>query len=172
VVTKPKIETVTARADDSQFSVDDINARRLRGERHHDNTVPLRDPGKWALRWVNSMAEANRHYTIVHQDGWIPATVAHLADGVRPESIGASISLEGHVVRGPNGDERLYLKDKALHDAIKLAETDKRMKPMRSERAAREDVANATAAAHGSEAADYIHKNTSITIRDTQGPVA
>lgn len=165
---KPRIESVTPRNDETQLSVDDINARRLRGERRRDNGVPLREPGKWAARWVNSLADDNRHYTIVHNDGWIPATEAHLEDG-SIRKIGAKLGEDGRICRGKAGDEVLYLKDKALHDAIKMAETDARMKPLRSERAAKDDAASAIAAAHGSEAADFIHKNTTISIRDTQG---
>lgn len=166
---KPRIDAVTPRSDESQFNVDDINARRLRGERRRENALPMRDPGKWALRWANSLAEPNRHYTIVQEDGWLPVTVDDLAEGLEVQSIGAQVGHNGQLCKGPNGDERLYKKLKTLHDQIKLTEAHLRQKPMRSERAAKDDVAEAAAGQLGSDAAEFIHKNTSISIRDSQG---
>lgn len=171
---KPSI-SVTPRADIVAQDVDSIaaqiNERRLRGERIEQGEIPMLEPGKWALRWANSLAEENRHYTIVHEQGWVPVTVNDLAPGTSPESIGCKVSESGALCKGIRGDEVLYRKDKKLHDAIKMRETHDRLKAQRSESAAKHDVANAVAGVHGSEAADYIAKNTTVRIQDQQGPL-
>lgn len=171
---KPSI-SVTPRAEIMAQDVDgiaaQINERRLRGERIEQGEIPMREPGKWALRWANSLAEENRHYTIVHEQGWVPVMAADLAPGTSPESIGCRVSEGGALCKGVRGDEVLYRKDKKLHDQIKLREAQDRMKVQRSESAAKHDVANAVAGVHGSEAADYIAKNTTVRISDQQGPL-
>lgn len=172
---KPTI-SVTPRADIAAADIDsiaqNINERRLRGERVRNNEIPLAEPGKWALRRANSLAEDNRHYAMVHELGWVPLTVDDLAPGTTPESIGYRLAEDGKTLcKGTRGDEVLYKKDKQAHQEIKMREALDRQKVQRSEMAAKQDVANAVAGAHGSQAAEYIAKNTTVRITDAQGPL-
>lgn len=172
---KPRI-SVTPRADIAAQDLDaianNVNERRLRGEHVRNGEIPLREPGKWALRRANSLAEENRHYTMVHELGWLPMTVDDLAPGTTAESIGYRLAEDGKTLcKGLRGDEVLYKKDKQAHDAIKLREARDRQKPLKSESAAKADAASAVASVHGDQAAEYIMKNTTVRISDQQGPV-
>ena len=105
----PKI-TVAPRTTETAFSTDDIIARRLSGDPYgtREAQIPLKEAGKWAIKEANSLADENRHFNIVHKEGWIPLTVNDLADGITPDSLGYLVSPEGTLCRGKNGDERLY----------------------------------------------------------------
>lgn len=167
---KPQI-TVT---DRSAFSVDDVIARRLSGEPFglKSADIPLREPGKWALRIANSQMNDARHYDMVHRLGYQPATLDDLAEGVTPESVGFRLAEDGKTLcKGVRGDEVLYKMPKDAHTKIQFAKAAANSKSMTSERAAKEDVANAAAAQHGSQAAEYIQKNTTVRVSDRQGPL-
>lgn len=170
---KPRV-SVTQRTDAVSIEdiAADINRRRLSGERISAKEIPMREPGRWALREANSQVNDGRHYEMVHKKGWVPCTADDLDPGITPQSIGYRLGEDGQtLVRGQHGDARLYKKDKQVHDAIKRKEAEDNTKSMRSERAAKEDVANAAAAALGPEAADYLHRNSSVKITDQRGPL-
>ncbi len=169
---KPSI-TVTPRSDEATWNPDDIIARRLNGEPFgiKADTIPLKEPGKWALRIANSQIHDNRHYQMVRQLGYIPVTKAFLPDDVSVESLGWRLAEDGQTLcRGVRGDEVLYAMPREAYDAIQWKKADANTKGLRSEHAAKEEVANAASGAHGSEAADYISKHANITIKDHQGP--
>ncbi len=90
------------------------------------------------------------------------------ADGITPESIGFRVSEDGQtLVRGARGDEVVYKMPKATYDQIQGMKASANTRALRSEKAAVEDIATAAATAHGDQAADFIHANTRITIKDT-----
>lgn len=169
----PKI-TVVPRADESQWSVEDVNRRRLDGEPFGlvTSDIPLREKGMWSLRIANSQSDEGRHYKMRHRLGWEPAVLADLAEGVTPESIGFRLAEDGQTLcRGIRGDEVLYKKPKAIDQAIQMKKAEANTKGLKSERAAKEDTLNAAALSHGSEAAEFLARHATISIKDSQQPL-
>lgn len=169
-VTPPSI-TVAPRADESQWSTDDIIARRLNGEAFglKVERVPLREPQRWQLHIATSGIDPSRHYEMIHRHGWVPCTTDDLTPGVPLESIGWRLGEDGRtLVRGVRGEEVLYKMDAQIFRQIQRKKAEKNVESMRSPKAAREEAANAAAAAHGDQAAEYLAKHTSITITDSQ----
>lgn len=166
---KPRI-TVSPRADESQWSPEDVIAKRLAGAPFgvKTDTIPMREPGRWALRIANSQVHDSRHYDMAHKLGYRPVTKDDLPDGITPESVGFRVSEDGAtLVKGVRGDEVLYKMPVEAYNKIQFAKAEANTKGLRSERAAKSDVAAAAAVAHGDQAAEYIDKHAKITIRDT-----
>lgn len=166
---KPDI-TVTPRSDESTWSADDVIAKRLAGQPFGIKTdaIPMREPGKWALRIANSQVYDSRHYDMVHKLGYVPFTVDDLAPGITAESVGFRVAEDGKtLVRGIRGDEVIYKMPKDSYDQIQRAKADLNTKSLKSETAARQDAAQAAAGAHGDQAAEYIGKHAHITIKDS-----
>lgn len=162
--------TVSPRADESQWSQEDIIAKRLAGAPFgiKADQIPLREPGKWALRVANTQAHDSRHYDMTHRLGYRPVTKDDLPEGITPESVGFRLAEDGAtLVRGIRGDEVLYKMPAESYQQIQLAKAAKNVEGMRSEKAAKNAVVEATAAAHGAEAAEYISNHGKMTIRDT-----
>lgn len=167
---KPEI-TVTPRSDESTWSPDDIIAKRLSGHPFgiKADQIPLREPGKWALRIANSQVHDSRHYDMVHRLGYVPLSIDDLAGGITPESLGFRLSEDGKTLcRGVRGDEVVYKMPKEAYDQIQMAKAAKNVEGMHSEGKAKNEVAEAAAGVHGSQAAEYISKHGNITIKDTR----
>ena len=168
---RPPKATVTPRTEEGTWSADDVIQKRLAGAPFgvRAEAIPLKEPGRWHLYIANSLGDEGRHYDMVHRKGWIPCTVDDLAPGIVPESIGLRLAEDGRaLVRGARGDERVYKMDKALYDRVQAAKAESNVKGMRSETAAKSEAAEAAVAQHGAEAAEFIAKNTRMSIRDTQ----
>lgn len=166
---KPAI-TVTPRSDESTWSADDIIARRLGGEPFglKSDQIPLKEPGKWALRIANTQVHDSRHYDMVHKLGYVPLTVDDLAPGVDPPSIGFRLAEDGKTLcRGVRGDEVLYKMPKSAYDKIQMAKAEANTKSLKSERAAKHEAAEAAVAVHGDQAAEYLTQHANMTIRDS-----
>ena len=168
---KPSI-TVAPRADESQWNQDDIIARRLNGEPFglKADAIPLKEPGKWAVRIANSQLHESRHYDMVHKLGYRPMTRDFLPDGISPESLGFKVAEDGQTLcRGIRGDEVLYVMPKDQYDRIQMAKAAKNMEGMGSESKAKQAAAEAAAGVHGEQAAEYLSKHANITIKDSRG---
>lgn len=171
-VKKPRI-TVSPRTPET-LDVDSIIARRLAGDPRYvkQPEVPLREKGKWYLKEANSLADANRHYTIVHEEGYLPVTIHDLPEGVSPTSIGYQTAADGITLcKGVNGDERLYKMTKEHRRLIEMKKTEMNKKGMGSAKAMRDDAANAVAGVAGSEGAEFVAKHLRITGSDSEGPL-
>jgi hypothetical protein len=170
---KPRI-TVSPRSAETVLDTDAIIQRRLKGDPRYSKPpeIPLKDKGKWYLKEANSMADANRHYTIVHEEGYQPVTIHDLADGITPQSVGFQVAAdEITLCRGPHGDERLYKMDVNYRKQIESKKTELNKKGMGSAKAVREDAANAVASVGGSEAADFVFNRMHMNGGDTEGPL-
>lgn len=111
----------------------------------------------WVVRTFCADAEhPNRHYDAVHRLGWTPLSRADLV--VAPEQLGFVVAADGRVVRGPQGQEVLMAMPKAHFDAVQKAKSDANTRALKGQHV-REEVSQATATAHGSEAGDTIHKH-------------
>ena len=100
--TEPKEPTITvqARSDEATWSADDIIAKRLSGQPFgvRSDVIPMREPGKWALRVANSDVHESRHYDMTHKLGYLPVLSSDLAEGVTPESMGFRIAEDGQTL--------------------------------------------------------------------------
>lgn len=162
--------TVTPRSDESTWHPEDVIAQRLAGSPFgiRADAIPLREPGKWALRIANSGVNDSRHYDMVHKLGYVPFTRSDLPDNITPESIGFRVAEDGQtLVRGTRGDEVIYKMPKDSYEQIQLAKAAKNVEGMTSEKKARGEVATAAAQTHGSQAGEFIAKHATITIKDT-----
>jgi hypothetical protein len=167
-VPRPRTIEVADRADIADVDVETVIAKRLAGEPFgvRNNSVPLRDPGRWELYEANTLSDRNMHYKMVHQLGWVPVTMADLDPSVTPESIGWQIGDGGQLVRGTHQDSRLYKQPSDVRKRIQDAKTAANMKGIGSAKAVKEAMTNAVAASAGSEAADFVHSNVSVTGSD------
>lgn len=167
---KPPKITVSPRADESTWSADDIIAKRLQGAPFgvRSDEIPMREPGKWQLYIGSSQGNESRHYDMVHRKGWIPFTIGDLPDGITAEAIGFRVAEDGNtLVRGVRGEEVVYKMPKEAYALIQAGKAEANTKSLKSESAAKQDVAEAAAASHGAQAAEYISKHATISIKDT-----
>lgn len=170
---KPRI-TVAPRSVDTSVDVDSIIQRRLSGDPRYirQGSIPLRDQEKWYVKEANSMADPNRHYSIVHEEGYLPVTITDLPEGVTPQSVGYNVAADGLTLcKGPNGDERLYKMDKGYRQQLERRKTELNKKGIGSAKAVKEDAANAIGAVGGSEAADFVYNRMHIRGGDSEGPL-
>lgn len=153
---KPTV-TVTSRAEGGR-NRNAALARRLAGNPHASGSraVPLKHAEIWATRWANNEMNDNRHWQMTHELGWEPVTREDLEDGVTPDSLGLRVSEDGGLVRGARGNERLYKMRKEDQDAVMARKTEYNLRGVGSAAKIKQDAANAAAASHGTEAADYI----------------
>jgi hypothetical protein len=120
--------------------------------------IPLKgEKRNWVVRTFCADAEhPNRHYDAVHRLGWRPLTADDLAVSV--ESLGYVKAADGRIVRGPGGQEVLMAMPQEDFDAVQKAKSDANLKSLRKD-SVRGEVAQATAQAHGDEAADATYKH-------------
>ncbi len=168
----PKI-TVHPRSDESTWSPEDIIRARLEGENifghTNDNSLPLKDRARWHQRIFNNMSNPSQVHAAQRKLGWVPIRLDDLEDGITPESLGMTVAPDGTIRRGARDHEEVFMKmDEASYQAVQKKKAAENVKGMSSEKAARDDAANAAAAAHGDQAGDYIAKHTSISIKDSQ----
>jgi hypothetical protein len=130
--------------------------------------IPLKEPG-WQTRFFNAEVHDQRHYQATQELGWMPVTPEELPG--KPEEFGLRVNESGFLVRGAKGNE-LFCK-MAAEDAAEVLrrKTIANMRGIGSASKTKDDVANAVAGAHGSEAADYIHKHIQGTVVDSRGPL-
>lgn len=164
--------TVTPRSDESQWSAEDIIRKRLEGDpfgRTATNDVPMRDRPKWHQHWFNSLNDPGRLHDVKFNKGWVPVTIQDLPDGITAESLGFHVGPDGSIRRGDrNTEEVLFKMPEDLHTQVQMRKAEKNTKGLRSETAAREEAGEAAASVHGSQAAEYIAKHATITIKDSQ----
>lgn len=165
----PKIGMVAPRSEEGAWSQDDVLAARLAGQPFgvRAEAIPLREPARWHLYIANSAGDEGRHYDMVHRKGWAVCTTADLAPGILPESIGFRVNEAGALVRGHRGDEVVYKMPKAIYEKLQRAKAERNVAGQRSESKARSEVAEAAAAAHGDQAAEFLYRNAQIDIKDS-----
>ena len=158
--------TVTSRADRVKTRNAAL-ARRLAGNPHADGRrdVPLREPERWHLYEANTYANANEFH-LMRERGWVPLLPEDLACPV--EESGYRLE-NGALVRGPRGDQMLWKMEQEDYDLLMEAKTRANMKGINSAKQAREDMANAVAGVHGSEAADFMARQPGSVIDTITG---
>jgi hypothetical protein len=163
-----KTVSVVNREDIAEHDVNAIIARRLAGEPFgaRNTTIPLREPGRWATYEANSMADRNMHYRMVHELGWIPLRIEDLPEGLSPESIGWQVGDGGQLVRGTQGDQRLYKMPADVRKQISDAKARANMRGMGSAKAVKASVMEAASAQLGDEAAAFTSAAITVTGQD------
>ena len=166
-----KTVTVVNREDLASHDTDAVIARRLSGEPFgtRNTTIPLKEGAKWSTYEANSMADRNMHYRMVHELGWIPVRVEDLAHGLTPESIGWQVADGGHLVRGPQGDQRLYKMPADVRQSITNAKAKANLRGMGSAKAVKQAVTEAASAQLGDEAAAFTDGAITVTGADRVG---
>lgn len=121
----------------------------------------------WVVRiFTKSPEHPNRHYAAVHEYGWTLVTVEDLA--VSPEEIGYVKGADGAVVAGEKGEHKMFRMLKRDFDRVQKAKSDANTRALRGGKL-KDEVAQATARAHGDEAGDFTAKH--FTAEEEVGPV-
>ena len=117
--------------------------------------IPLKEPALWTLRIVNSKVNNQHLYDMQAEKGWIYAVVDDLA--VRPDEIGFR-ELDGHVVRGTQGEEVL-MKMPAKDYKLVQKEKDKVNRAQTiGKKAARDTIMGAMHAAGDEQGAEFMQR--------------
>lgn len=145
--------------------------RRLQGPSVHRSSsqpIPLKEPGKWTLRWENSQISPDHLYRIVHEYGWEYAQPEDLDCAI--DEIGAQ-ARDGRVVRGTRGDEvlmKMLLKD---YKRIEKRKTEENIKQTFGRKQLKDAMVAGVGSEHGDRAAEYVAQNVNaISVADTRGP--
>jgi hypothetical protein len=171
VAKKPEI-TVTPRSDEATWSAEDIIRARLEGDnpfgRTNDNSLPLRNRAAWHQRWFNNQVNPSQVHAAQRRLGWVPVRIEDLEEGITPESLGLTVAPDGTIRRGDRATEEVIMKmPEDLYQQVQRKKAAANVRGMSSEKAAKEEAAQAAAGQLGDQAAEYIQKHGNITIRDT-----
>jgi len=136
----------------------DVIQRRLKGG-HLFSTpsqaIPLKDPAM-RPRWFNRGISDDRFWVAEQQKGWVKV---HVDDVASLDAVsGYTRTPEGYITRGPRGEEMLYMMPKADYDAIAFAKAEANVSRIVSDKKRGEAVAEATAAAFGPAAGEYLEQ--------------
>ena len=145
--------------------------RRLQGPSVHRSSsqpIPLAEPGKWVLRWENAQIATDHLWRIIHELGWEYATPEDLACDVTEQ--GASVR-DNRIVRGERGQEVLVKMLTKDYKRIEKKKTEENIRQTFGKQQMKAAIVAQTAAAHGDQAAAYVHDNIhAIDIKDQRGP--
>lgn len=131
-----------------------------------DRKIPLKEPHRWQLYVANDYAEPDGLYRMVHEYGWLPLEPADIA--CNPEDIGYRVNESGHLVRGPQGREVVFKMAIEDYRLLMQRKTERNNRGIGSQSKTKFAMAESAAAAHGSEAGDWVHKHVTGTITDTR----
>ncbi len=131
-------------------------ARRLAGNPFGGGSreLPLKEAGRWKTYLGNNYSNENEFFEL-KQDGWIPLTEDDLACPVN--ETGFRKSVDGYLVRGPQGQEMLFKMDMRDYRVLVQAKTEANMRGIGSARKIKQDIAEAAGSQIGAEAGDYIN---------------
>lgn len=134
--------------------------------------IPLAEPNRWIVRTVNTQISDARAWEMQAEKGWVYATAADLA--VAPTEIGFR-ELDGHIVRGTQGQEVLMKMEKADYAAI---QKQKEAENTRNTFSAAANKAAILSAAHadptvGDQGAEFLNRSiSSLEIKDSRERVS
>ena len=131
--------------------------------------IPLKDPERWQLHEANGEVHDQRHYEMVHVNGWDPVLPEDLA--CTPDEAGYRVNESGCLVRGARGHLMLFKMPKEDYKVVEQRKTERNNAEIGRPSKVKQNVANAVANEHGSEAADYVHQHFVGTVTDTKGPL-
>jgi hypothetical protein len=148
--------SVTSRAD-GQKTRNAALARRLAGnvQGGGSRSLPLKEPQRWHTYIANTFLNEDEFYRMRHERGWEPLMPEDLA--CKPEEAGFMVSPDGYLVRGPQSKEMVFKMDAEDYKLLEAAKTQQNLKGIGSAKKIKADMAEAAAASHGSEAADYVN---------------
>lgn len=157
---KPNV-TVTPRQYNSALE------RRLKGENLYGTgsiTIPLRESG-YVTKWAYADLHENRLWEM-KQLGWEPLREDDVDGNL--DDLGLRVNESGYVVRGERGREVLYRMPADARQQIAVQKAERNVSGLRGGKA-KSSVAEATAAAHGPEAGDFMDKHIVGDITEGQG---
>lgn len=126
--------------------------------------IPLKEPKRWMLRWVNTTVSPDHLYAMRADKGWDYVTVDDL--DVDPVEVGATI-LDGKIVKGEKGQE--VLMKMPLTDYNKLQkQKDLENRKQLGKKQTKDAIVAAAGAEHGDQAAAFLHQ-TEIGVQDSRG---
>lgn len=134
--------------------------------------IPLTEPDRWTVRFVNSQISDNRIWEMQADKGWVYAALEDLA--VKPEEVGCRLQ-DGRIVRGQHGHEVLMKMERDDYAAIQKAK-DKANRDMTfGAKATKDAIVSAAGAAEGigPQGAEFLSRNLqNVTITDSREAVS
>ena len=129
--------------------------------------IPLKDPGRWILRIVNTSISDDRLYAMQAEKGWVYALPEDLA--IDPIEVGLTVR-DGRIVRGDKGTEvlmKMSTEDFATIQAMKDAEN---RKMTFGKKATKDAIVAAASQQLGDEGAEFLSRTVqSMDIKDGRG---
>lgn len=127
--------------------------------------IPLAEPGRWAIRVVNTAISDDRLWQMQAEKGWVYAEEADLA--VAPHEIGFRV-LDGRIVRGQQGQEVLMKMERTDYAAIQKQKDAENRTRTFSKTANKSAMVGAASAGLGDEAATFLNRAIqSVEIKDS-----
>ena len=127
--------------------------------------IPLKEPGRWTLREVNSDLRSGRIREMVSDKQWQFAEEADLA--VLPYDIGYRL-LDGKLVKGPRGELVLMKMERADFRAIQLWKDRENRTATFGDKAVKAAIVSAAGKQEGDQAAAYLDRAVSaIDVKDS-----
>lgn len=125
--------------------------------------IPLKEPKRWTIRWVNATISADHIFAMRADKGWEYVTLDDLA--VDPVEVGANVH-DGKIVKGDKGHEvlmKMPLKDYRILQQHKDLENRKQLGKQKT----KEAIVAAAGATHGDQAAAFLQQ-TDIGVSDSR----
>lgn len=147
-------------------------ARRLAGQNVFGGgtkKIPLKEEARWNTRIANGDLHEQRLYEMRHDLGWEPLLPEDLS--CTPEEAGFRVNESGYLVRGQRGQEMAFKMAKEDFAVLTQRKTERNSAEIGRPNKVKENVANAVANEHGSEAGDFVHSHFVGTVTDTKGPL-
>lgn len=145
--------------------------RRLQGPSALTVSTPeiaFKDP-IWQGYWCNTEVNPHQLQTFLKHLGWIYVEPTDLDSAV--EELGATVSPEGRIVRGPRGQEVLLKMPKADYARIQKMKADENIKNTFGQKQIKDAIVAGVGGAHGEEAADFVSRRVNtISVRDERAP--
>lgn len=152
---KSKI-TVTSRADTAKTRNAALARRLASGNPFAAGTksIPLKEPHRWHTYIANTYVDDSAFYEM-RRNGWEPLLPEDL--GCPIEESGFTVSVDGHLVRGPRGQEMIFKMDADDYRLLERAKTERNMASIGSRSKTKNEMANAAGKQLGDEAGSFIN---------------
>lgn len=148
-----------------------ILERRLQGQNVFGSgtqPIALKEPRKWAVRWVNSGLRPDRVWAVNNELGWTYVEPEDLDCSV--DEIGAAVR-DGRVVRGDRGQEVLVKMPTKDYAKVQARKAELNTKQTFGKKQIKDAMVSAVAGEHGDRAGDFMSRavNT-VNVNDQRGP--
>ena len=134
--------------------------------------IPLTEPERWTVRFVNSQISDNRIWEMQADKGWQYAEPSDIA--VPVTELGCRVQ-DDRIVRGQHGSEVLMKMERADYAAVQAAKDVENRRQTFGKKAVKDAIIGAAGSADGigSQGAEFLSRNLeSVTVTDSREAVS